>query len=177
MLRSLAGRSLVVTDGTTILGADDKAGIAEIMTAVERLMKPDAIPHGEIKICFTPDEEVGNGTLYLDPKDFGCDFAYTCDGGSFGAFQYETFNAAGARVTVTGVSSHPGSAKGVMKNAARIALEFDTLIPQDERPRVHGGVRGILPSISHKGRHGARRAALYPCATTTPRSSRPARPR
>ena len=151
VLRRLAGRSLVVTDGTTILGADDKAGIAEIMTAAQRLMGPDAVPHGEIKICFTPDEEVGNGTLYLDPKDFGCDFAYTCDGGSFGAFQYETFNASGAKVSVTGISAHPGSAKGIMKNAARIALEFDALIPQDERPECTEGYEGFYHLIGMKG--------------------------
>lgn len=151
VLRRLAGRSLVVTDGTTILGADDKAGIAEIMTAAQLLMKPDAIPHGELKICFTPDEEVGNGTLYLDPKDFGCDFAYTCDGGSFGAFQYETFNAAGAVVSVKGISAHPGSAKGVMKNAARIALEFDALVPQGERPECTEGYEGFYHLTSMKG--------------------------
>ncbi len=150
-LAGLAGRSLVVTDGTTILGADDKAGIAEIMTAVERLMKPDAVPHGEIKVCFTPDEEVGNGTLYLDPAQFGCDFAYTCDGGAFGSFQFETFNAAGAKVTVAGISAHPGSAKGVMKNASRIALEFDALVPQDERPECTEGYEGFYHLHGIKG--------------------------
>ncbi|HWQ51460.1 MAG TPA: peptidase T, partial [Terriglobales bacterium] len=150
-LKKLAGRSLVVSDGTTILGADDKCGVAEIMTAAQRLMGPDAVPHGEVKICFTPDEEVGTGTLYLKPEDFGCDFAYTCDGGPFGSFQYETFNAAGAKVTVRGISTHPGSAKGVMKNAARIALEFDAGLPQGERPENTEGYEGFYHLTGMKG--------------------------
>ena len=151
VLNDMAGRCLIVTDGTTILGADDKAGVAEIVTAAEILMAPNAPPHGEIKICFTPDEEIGTGTLHLDPKDFGCDFAYTCDGGAFGGIQYETFNAASAKITFSGISAHPGYAKDVMKNAARIATEFDCLVPQDERPEVTDGYDGFYHLTGMKG--------------------------
>lgn len=128
------GKDLIVTDGTTILGADDKAGVAEIMVMAERLVKNPDIPHGEIKIAFTPDEEVGGGAEKLDIASFGADFAYTVDGGELGGIEYENFNAASARVQVKGVNIHPGSAKNKMKNAALIAAEFANLLPAWETP-------------------------------------------
>ena len=129
------GEHLVVTDGRTLLGADDKAGIAEIITALEEIISED-IPHGKIAIAFTPDEEIGRGADHFDVAAFGADFAYTLDGGSLGEIGYENFNAATARLTVCGVSEHPGSAKGRMKNAIRILSEFDSLLPSEEIPEL-----------------------------------------
>lgn len=141
-LADFAGKHLVVTDGTTLLGADDKAGMAEIVTAVERLIASGR-PHGTIKVGFTPDEEIGRGADLFDVAAFGADFAYTVDGGRLGELEYENFNAADARVTVHGVSIHPGSAKGRMKNAALIACEFNALLPADEIPEKTEGYEGF----------------------------------
>ena len=132
-LRDLAGEDLIVTDGTTILGADDKAGVAEIVTAVERLIAEE-IPHGEINVCFTPDEEIGHGAALLDLERFGAKYAYTVDGSDMAEIENETFNAAAARWTIRGVEVHPGSAKGVMVNAALIAAEIASSLPADETP-------------------------------------------
>ena len=143
-LRELAGKSLVVTDGTTLLGADDKAGVAEIMTMAAYLLAHPEIPHGEVSICFTPDEEVGAGVDYIDLEKLGADVAYTEDGGKLGELEYECFNAAAATVTITGRSVHPGSAKGKMINAARVALELDAMIPASERPETTEGYEGFF---------------------------------
>ena len=129
-LKQQVGERLVVTDGTTVLGADDKAGIAAILTAVEELMAQPEIAHSAIRVAFTPDEEIGAGTDHFVAKDFGADFGYTMDGGGVGGFQYENFNAAHARVTVHGNNIHPGSAKGTMVHASTIAAEFTTRIPR-----------------------------------------------
>lgn len=138
------GYSLVVTDGTTILGADDKAGIAEIMTMAERLKNDCSIAHGDIAICFTPDEEIGRGTDYFNMEAFGADYAYTVDGGLFGEIEFENFNAINAKVTVKGKNVHPGTAKaGGMKNANNIAMEFDSLLPKNERPEYTEGYEGF----------------------------------
>ncbi len=129
------GKTLVVTDGKTILGADDKAGIAEIMTAVEYMMNNDEYKHGEVSVAFTPDEEIGRGTDYFDIDKFGADYAYTLDGSAFGEIEFENFNAINAKVTIKGKSVHPGSAKaGGMKNANTIALEFESMLPKNEKP-------------------------------------------
>ncbi len=143
-LRELAGKSLIVTDGTTLLGADDKAGVAEIMTMAAYLLAHPEIPHGELSICFTPDEEVGAGVDYIDLEKLGADVAYTVDGGKLGEIEYECFNAAAATVTITGRSVHPGSAKDKMINAARVALELDAMIPATERPETTEGYEGFF---------------------------------
>lgn len=132
-LPSLRGRTLIVTDGTTLLGADDKAGIAEIMTMLEEIIDSNT-PHGQISICFTPDEEVGAGTACFDIERFDADFAYTLDGGEEGEVVFENFNAAGALFEVRGVNVHPGSAKDVMINAASVATEIHAALPKDEVP-------------------------------------------
>jgi tripeptide aminopeptidase len=123
-----------VTDGTTLLGADDKAGVAEIMTMAEYLLSHKEIPHGKIRIGFTPDEEVGAGTDYFDVRLFGADYAYTVDGGKLGELEYENFNAAGAKVTFYGRSVHPGEAKNKMVNAILLAMEFQGMLPVNENP-------------------------------------------
>ncbi len=128
------GHELIVTDGTTLLGADDKAGVAEILTLSERLLAHPEIRHGKIMICFTPDEEIGEGTEFFDLQRFGADFAYTVDGGTIGEYEYECFNAASAKITVNGVSIHPGSAKNKMKNAVLIANELISMLPPAETP-------------------------------------------
>ncbi len=133
-LNSYIGCDLVVTDGTTLLGADDKCGIAEILTMAEHLYQNPEIKHGTIKIGFTPDEEIGRGADLFDVKLFGADYAYTVDGAAFGEVEYETFNAASALITINGVNIHPGSAKDKMKNALQIAIEFNQMLPELERP-------------------------------------------
>ena len=133
-LLEYVGQDLIVTDGTTLLGADDKAGVAEIMALAERLLADPTIPHGEIRIAFTPDEEVGNGVAAFDNDLFGAPVAYTVDGGKVGEIGYETFNAASLTLTVHGVSTHPGSAKGKMKNALLLAMEFEAMLPTFEKP-------------------------------------------
>ncbi|WP_298487712.1 peptidase T [uncultured Maribacter sp.] len=128
------GQTLITTDGTTLLGADDKAGIAEIVTAMEYLIKHPEIKHGKIRIAFTPDEEIGRGAHKFDVEKFGAKWAYTMDGSQIGELEYENFNAAGAKVTVTGKSVHPGYAKGKMVNAINIANEFMSILPMEETP-------------------------------------------
>lgn len=137
------GKHLIVTDGTTLLGADDKAGVAEIMTAAELLLHTDK-PHATLKIGFTPDEEIGRGADCFDVAHFGADYAYTSDGGPVGEIEYENFNAASAVVTVHGLSIHPGSAKGKMKNAMRIAMEFESLLPAEQKPEFTEGYEGFI---------------------------------
>ena len=143
-LKECEGTDLIVTDGTTLLGADDKAGIAEIMPMASCLLAHPEIPHGTVKIGFTPDEEVGRGPDFFDVKAFGADLAYTVDGGALGELEYENFNAASARVTVHGVGIHPGSAKGIMKNASLMAMEFQSLLPVFENPMYTEGYEGFF---------------------------------
>ena len=133
LLKNSVGKHLIVTDGTTLLGADDKAGIAEILTAVEELLHEDA-PHASIRIGFTPDEEIGRGADRFNVKAFGADYAYTVDGGTLGELEYENFNAASALVTVHGRNVHPGYAKNIMVNSQHIAMEFHAMLPTAERP-------------------------------------------
>ncbi len=144
------GQDLIVTDGTTLLGADDKAGVAEIMAMAEHFLTHPEVPHGKIRIGFTPDEEIGRGSDYFDVELFGADFAYTVDGGALGELEYENFNAAGAMLTVHGRSVHPGSAKGKMKNAILIAQEFQSLLPVFQNPMYTEMYEGFfhLDSIS-----------------------------
>ncbi|MBP1618157.1 MAG: peptidase [Bacteroidetes bacterium] len=138
------GKDLVVTDGKTLLGADDKAGVAEIITAVEYLKNHPEIKHGKIRIGFTPDEEIGQGADYFDVEKFGADWAYTMDGGDIGELEYENFNAAGAKIQIQGRSVHPGYAKGKMINALMIANKFISLLPTQERPEHTSGYEGFF---------------------------------
>ena len=142
-LKTLKGRTLIHTDGTTLLGADDKSGIAEIMTFVEELLSSNE-PHGKICIAFTPDEEIGAGADHFDVEGFGADFAYTVDGGEENAVEYENFNAAGAEVKFNGVNIHPGDAKDIMVNAALVAMEFNSLLPPTEVPSQTEGYQGFF---------------------------------
>ena len=142
-LKKLAGMTLITTDGTTLLGADDKAGIAEIMTALESIIS-EKKPHGKLCIAFTPDEEVGAGVDHFDVEKFGAVYAYTVDGGEEGEIAYETFNACSAEVAVEGLSVHPGSAKDTMINAALVAMEFNTLLPAADIPRLTEGYEGFF---------------------------------
>ena len=144
------GKHLIVTDGTTLLGADDKAGIAEILTAAEILLTR-RIDHATLKIGFTPDEEVGRGADRFDVKKFGADYAYTVDGGALGELEYENFNAAGAKVAVRGLNIHPGSAKDKMVNSQYIAMEFNSLLPAAQRPEHTEGYEGFIMLIAMKG--------------------------
>ena len=150
-LKNYVGHDLVVTDGTTLLGADNRAGIAEIMTMAEILLSNPEIKHGTIKIGFTPDEEIGRGADRFDVAGFGADFAYTVDGGAFGEVEYENFNAATAKVTIKGKNIHPGTAKNQMKNASLIAMEFNSLLPAVERPEHTEGYEGFYHLIDLKG--------------------------
>ncbi len=145
------GKHLIVTDGTTLLGADDKAGIAEIMTAAQMLMKL-RMAHCTVKIAFTPDEEIGRGADLFDVEGFGADYAYTADGGTIGELEYENFNAAAARVTVHGRNIHPGSAKDQMLNSQLIAMEFHSLLPAAQRPEHTSGYEGFLHLTDMEGR-------------------------
>ena len=149
-LADYAGDTLIVSDGTTLIGADDKAGIAEIMSALEKIIDGN-IPHGDISVAFTPDEEIGEGADNFRVERFGADYAYTVDGGRLGELEYENFNAASCRVKVRGVSIHPGSAKDRMKNAARIAAEFDSMLPCDEIPEKTEGYEGFHHLLSISG--------------------------
>lgn len=142
-LPSYKGKRLIVTDGTTLLGADDKAGVAEIMAMAEYLLSHPDIPHGKIRLGFTPDEEVGAGADYFDISLFGADYAYTVDGGRIGELEYENFNAAGAKVTIHGRSVHPGEAKDKMKNALLMAQEFQSMLPVAENPMYTSGYEGF----------------------------------
>lgn len=149
-LPSLKGRTLITTDGTTVLGADDKAGIAEIMTIAERLIKEN-IPHGTICIAFTPDEEVGAGTAHFDVEKFGADFAYTLDGDSEGEIQYENFNACKADFEITGFGVHPGSSKDTMINACLVAMEINQMLPGCETPRGTEDYEGFFHLTNMSG--------------------------
>ena len=142
-LESLKGQELIVTSGDSVLGADDKAGVAEIMTLCERMLAPDAPDHGKICIAFTPDEEIGRGTDLFDIPGFGADFAYTVDGGALGELEYECFNAASCIVRVKGISIHPGNAKNQMINASLVAMEFAAMLPPWERPEHTEGYEGF----------------------------------
>ena len=150
-LAGLKGRTLITTDGTTLLGADDKAGIAEILTAVDEIMK-EGLPHGKICIGFTPDEEIGRGSNYFDVEGFGADFAYTLDGDAEGEIQYENFNASTGIVTCHGVSVHTGSAKDIMVNSQTIATEFHQMLPANERPETTEGYEGFYHLASMSGK-------------------------
>lgn len=143
-LKEYVGQDLVVTDGLTLLGGDDKAGVAEIMTAAEYLIGHPEIPHGPIRVGFTPDEEVGKGADFFDVKKFGADFAYTVDGGECGELEYENFNAASAFVDFTGLSIHPGSAKNKMVNALLLAMEFQGMMPEAQKPEHTEGREGFI---------------------------------
>ena len=150
-IKQYKGQTLITTDGSTLLGADDKAGIAEIMTAVEYLVKHPEVKHGPIKIGFTPDEEVGRGVDNFDVKKFGADFAYTMDGGAVGELEYENFNAAMAAITIQGRNIHPGYAKDRMKNAIIIGMELNDLLPVDQRPEFTVGYEGFYHIMKFEG--------------------------
>ena len=142
-MKHAIGKRLIVTDGTTLLGADDKAGVAEIMAAVETMIEKN-VKHGEVRVIFTTDEEIGNGVDGLDVQELGCDYGYTVDGGPLGEIEFENFNAASAVLTVHGVGVHPGSAKNVMINAATAAMTFHAMLPEDEVPEKTDGYEGFF---------------------------------
>ncbi|MBC8588283.1 peptidase T [Paratissierella segnis] len=150
-LNDYIGHDLITTDGTTLLGADDKAGIAEIITAMEYLIQNPEIPHGKIKIGFTPDEEIGRGADFFDVEKFGADFAYTVDGGSIGELEYENFNAASARIVIQGRNVHPGTAKDKMINSMLIATELNNLLPVNEKPEYTEGYDGFYHLTGFNG--------------------------
>ncbi|AOA02101.1 peptidase T [Carnobacterium maltaromaticum] len=150
-LKNYIGQTLITTDGTTLLGADDKAGIAEIMTAMEILLKDKTIKHGTIKVAFGPDEEIGIGADLFDVTNFGADFAYTMDGGPVGELEYESFNAAQAEIKIQGKNVHPGTAKNTMVNALKLALKIDAALPQDEVPEKTDGREGFFHLVSMSG--------------------------
>ena len=143
ILKKFKGKTLIVTDGTTLLGADDKAGVAEIMQAAEDIIKNN-LPHGEIHIAFTPDEEIGQGADHFDVEKFGCDWGYTIDGGQIGELEYENFNAAGAKIIFKGLNVHPGYAKDKMQNASLRAIEFASWLPAEQRPEHTTGYEGFF---------------------------------
>jgi len=145
------GHTLITTDGTTLLGADDKAGIAEIMTAMAYLIKHPEIKHGRVRVAFTPDEEIGRGPHKFDVAAFDAKYAYTVDGGALGELQYESFNAAAAKITVKGKNVHPGSAKGKMIHAAKIAMDLHNRLPADEAPEFTSGYEGFYHLLSING--------------------------
>ncbi len=151
VVKGAKGKSLIVTDGNTSLGADDKAGVAEIMTACARILADPSLKHGKICVGFTPDEEIGRGADRFDVQGFGADFAYTVDGGAVGGISYENFNAAAGRVTVHGRSVHPGSAKNIMLNASLVAMEFARLLPPQERPEHTEGYEGFYHLTDMQG--------------------------
>ncbi|MBQ7613160.1 MAG: peptidase T [Spirochaetaceae bacterium] len=144
ILNTLVGEELIVTDGNTLLGSDDKAGITIIMEVAQYLVEHPEVPHGAIKIAFTPDEEIGRGADHFDVKRFGADFAYTIDGSCIGELEYENFNAATAKVTITGRNVHPGAAKNIMKNALEIAFDLHSCLPVAERPEYTDGYEGFF---------------------------------
>ena len=157
-LLSHKGEDLIVTDGTTLLGADDKAGIAEIVQAMVYLQQHPDIKHGTIRIAFNPDEEIGMGAHHFDVEHFGCEFAYTMDGSEVGEIEYENFNAASAKITIAGCSVHPGYAKGKMINAGRVATELVSMLPEDETPETTEGYEGFFHLTSISG--GCEKAQL-----------------
>ncbi|AEF17869.1 Peptidase T [Thermoanaerobacterium xylanolyticum LX-11] len=150
-LKQYVGKSLITTDGTTLLGADDKAGVAAIITACEYLISHPEIKHGTIKICFTPDEEIGRGADKFDVEKFGADFAYTIDGESIGQLEYENFNAASAKITIHGRNVHPGMAKGKMKNSVLIGVELASMLPLEETPENTEGYEGFYHLTNFDG--------------------------
>lgn len=150
-LKNYVGHTLITTDGTTLLGADNKAGVAEIMTAMEYLIQHPEIKHGKIRVAFTPDEEIGRGPHKFNVDRFAADFAYTMDGGPLGELQYESFNAAAAKLTVQGKSVHPGSAKNKMVNAQTVAIRFQEEMPKNEVPELTEGYEGFIHLNSFSG--------------------------
>ncbi|MBQ7690941.1 MAG: peptidase T [Muribaculaceae bacterium] len=150
-LNDYVGQQLIVTDGTTLLGADDKAGIAEILSAVEWLQQHPEVKHGNIRVGFNPDEEIGLGAHHFDVEKFGADWAYTMDGGAVGELEYENFNAASAKITFKGLNVHPGSAKGKMLNAQRVAIQFASMLPRWETPEHTEGYEGFYHLIGMEG--------------------------
>lgn len=142
-LTNYIGKQLIVTDGTTLLGADDKAGVAEIMAMAEILLTDSSYSHGEISICFTPDEEIGAGVDHIDLQRFAADYAYTVDGGQIGELEYENFNAASAIVKIKGRTVHPGEAKGKMLHAGLVAMEFENMLPKEQKPEYTSGYEGF----------------------------------
>lgn len=151
LLKDLKGETIITTDGNTLLGADDKAGIAIIISAVEELLKDKNAKYGDIKIAFTPDEEIGRGADKFDVKKFGADFAFTVDGGPLGELEYETFNAASAKIEIQGKNVHPGSAKDTMVNSQLIAMEFNSMLPVNERPEYTEGYEGFSLLLNMEG--------------------------
>ena len=149
-LKNIIGKEIITSDGTTLLGADDKAGIAIIMTMAELILNSNE-KHGQISLAFTPDEEIGRGADKFDIKKFDADFAYTVDGGPIGELEYETFNAASGILTVYGKNVHPGSAKDIMVNSAEIACEFDNILPRDQRPQNTENYDGFFHLLSLEG--------------------------
>jgi len=143
-LNNYIGKTLITTDGTTLLGADDKAGIVEILASVKYLIEHPEIKHGKVCICFTPDEEIGSGADHFDVNFFGCDYAYTVDGGVIGELSYENFNAARAKIDIIGKSVHPGDAKGIMINAGLVAAELNAMLPADDIPAKTDGYQGFF---------------------------------
>lgn len=150
-LKDLVGKELITTDGTTLLGADDKAGIAAIMDAVEYLITHPEIKHGDVKIGFTPDEEIGRGADLFDVEGFGADFAYTIDGGPLGELEYENFNAASVKIEIQGKNVHPGTAKNIMINSLRVAMEIENMLPVNEKPEYTEGYEGFYLLIDLSG--------------------------
>ena len=150
-LLNYKGQTIITTDGTTLLGADDKAGIAEIMNAVQYIVEHPEFKHGDIKIGFTPDEEIGRGVVKFDVEKFGAKYAYTMDGGQIGELEYENFNAAGATIRIQGCNVHPGTAKGKMKNAILIGMELNSLLPVEQKPEYTCGYEGFYHLISFSG--------------------------
>lgn len=150
-LKNYIGETIITTDGTTLLGADNKAGIAEIITAVEYLIENPHIPHGTVKIGFTPDEEIGRGANYFDVEKFNADFAYTVDGGPIGDLNYENFNAASAKISIQGSNIHPGSAKNLMVNSIQVAMELHSMLPVNERPEYTEKYEGFFHLAEFNG--------------------------
>ena len=150
-LKNYVGQTLITTDGNTLLGADDKAGIAEIITAVEFLVNNPDIKHGTVKVGFTPDEEIGRGADLFDVKKFNADFAYTVDGGELGELEYETFNAAEAKINITGRNIHPGVAKGKMINSILVAMELNSMLPKNQKPEYTTGYEGFFHLLDFQG--------------------------
>lgn len=150
-LPSYKGHTIITTDGTTLLGADDKAGLTEIMVAMNYLIHNPQIKHGKIRVAFTPDEEIGRGPAHFDVEAFGASFAYTMDGGPLGGLEYESFNAAGAKLTFNGTNTHPGTAKNKMRNATKLAMEFNSYLPVEEAPEYTEGYEGFYHLLSLNG--------------------------
>lgn len=151
-IKKYVGQDIIVTDGTTLLGADDKAGLAEIVTAMEYLLAHPEIKHGKIRIGFTPDEEIGQGADHFDVAKFGAEWAYTMDGGEIGELEFENFNAASAKITINGINVHPGYAKHKMKNSIRIAHQFISMLPRHETPEHTDGYEGFYHLMGMEGK-------------------------